>query len=54
MQVTFKFSPGQRVTTPFGDLGIVSTAGVDEAGTLSYFVKTATGGNWFNEDQLTA
>lgn len=53
MQVTFKFSLDQPVMTPFGDQGIVSTCGVDDSGVV-YYVKTATGGNWFKESQLTA
>lgn len=51
-QVTFKFGLNQRVTTPFGDPGIVTTQGVDDSG-INYYVKTSTGGNWFREDQLS-
>jgi hypothetical protein len=52
--VEFKFSPNQRVTTPFGDAGIVDTCAIDNSGDKTYFVKTSAGGNWFKEDQLTA
>lgn len=50
--VTFKFDLDEVVVTPFGDRGIVSTQAVDDGGIL-YFVKTAAGGNWFKEGQLT-
>lgn len=50
---TFKFVIDQKVKTPFGDVGLVSTAAVDDSGVV-YFVKTAAGGNWFKESQLEA
>lgn len=53
MQVTFKFNLDQRVVSPFGDQGIVSTCGVDNSGNV-YYVKTSSGGNWFKESELTA
>lgn len=53
MQVDFKFSVGQRITTPFGADGIVSTCAVDEGG-KNYYVKTAAGGEWFREEQLSS
>lgn len=51
-EVTFKFDLNQRVTTPFGDPGIVTTQAVDNGG-VSYYVKTSAGGNWFKEDELS-
>jgi len=51
--VSFAFSLDQKVKTPFGDVGIVSTCGFDDSGEV-YYVKTATGGNWFKESQLEA
>lgn len=51
MNVTFKFTIDQKVTTPFGEPGIISVLGVDECG-ITYFVKTSAGGNWFKESQL--
>jgi hypothetical protein len=53
MEVTFKFTLDQQVKTPFGDLGVVSMLAVDDGGN-QYYVKTATGGNWFKESQITA
>jgi hypothetical protein len=53
MNVTFKFTLDQKVTTPFGDLGVISMLGVDDGGN-QYHVKTATGSNWFKESQITA
>lgn len=51
MNVTFKFTLDQNVTTPFGEPGIVSMLGVDGGGN-TYFVKTKAGGEWFKESQL--
>ena len=53
MEAKFKFNLDQRVVTPFGDVGIVSTCAVDDGGN-TYFVKTQAGGNWFKESQLSA
>jgi hypothetical protein len=53
MDVTFKFTLDQKVTTPFGDVGLISMLAVDDGGN-TYFVKTKDGGNWFKESQLTA
>ena len=52
-EVTFQFDLDQHVKTPFGDVGIVGTCGLDDSGEV-YYVKTATGGNWFKESQLEA
>lgn len=53
MQITFKFTLDQNVTTRFGEHGIVEMCAVDEVG-LRYYVKTAGGGNWFKEAELSA
>ena len=53
MEINFLFSVDQKVTTPFGDAGIVSMLGVDDGG-KKYFVKTKECGNWFTEAQLTS
>ena len=53
MDVTFKYALEQKVVTPFGEPGIVKMVAVDETGQLCY-VKTAGGGNWFKEAELTA
>ena len=50
----FKFEPRQNVKTPFGDVGFVSIAGVDEAFGTSYYVQRSSEGQWFREDQLDA
>lgn len=52
-EAKFKFALNQRVHTPFGDLGIVTTQAVDNSG-VNYYVKTSAGGNWFKEDELTS
>lgn len=49
--VHFAFAVDQRVITPFGKEGIVSTAAVGRGG-RSYFVDTEAGGAWHYEDQL--
>lgn len=51
--ITFKFEIDQRVTTPFGDVGVVDVQAVD-AGGITYYVKTAAGGNWLKEAQIAA
>lgn len=53
MQITFKFAVDQRVITPFGADGIVSSCAHGRSGN-SYFVDTAAGGAWVFEDQLVA
>lgn len=52
MEAKFAFKLDDKVKTPFGDPAIVSMCAVDEGGN-TYYVKTATGGNWFKESQLT-
>ena len=49
--VEFKFDMDQKVETPFGDIGIVTMLGFDEAGNR-YFIQTAKQSVWFKEDQL--
>ena len=50
-KVTFKYAIGNFVITPFGQSGVISMAATDRSG-LSYYVKTAQGSEWFDEDQL--
>jgi hypothetical protein len=52
MNTTFKFSLDQKIKTPFGEVGMVKMCAVDETG-INYYVKTAGGGNWFKEAELT-
>jgi hypothetical protein len=51
MNATFKYDLEQKITTPFGEAGIVKMCAVDEVG-IQYYVKTAGGGNWFKEAEL--
>lgn len=53
MTAIFKYTVDQRVTTPFGRIGIVSTAAVGRAGN-HYYVETELGGSWLYEDQIAA
>lgn len=53
LEVKYKFEIGSRVITPLGVEGIVSIAGTDKGGN-HFYVKTATGSDWYDEDQLTA
>lgn len=50
--VTFAFSPGQRVVTPWGDMGIVSDASVNEEGGKIYFVARNRESQWLKENVL--
>ena len=52
MNVTFKFSLDETVTTAFGENGIISMLGVDDGGNC-YFVKTKSAGTWLKESQLS-
>ena len=52
--VEFIFDINAKVTTPFGDKGIVDTCAADRGGNR-YFVLIAGGEQtWFYEDQLTS
>lgn len=53
MNIAFKYVLEQKVSTPFGEVGIVTMCAADENG-VQYYVKTAGGGNWFKESQLAA
>jgi len=53
MQIDFLFSVGQKVTTPFGEVGIVRMAAVDSEG-KQYNVLTKNGQPWFLEKELSA
>jgi len=50
--VTFKYAPGERVASPFGDVGFISMAAIEENDTISYYVKGQYNSNWLTEDQL--
>lgn len=51
--IDYKFELDQRVVTPFGDSGIVTSLGFDDGGN-TYYVKTrAAESNWFKEKELT-
>jgi len=50
--VEFKFDVNERVITAFGNVGIVDMLAVSESNTISYYVRTATGGQWFKETEL--
>lgn len=52
MNITFKYTLEQKVTTPFGEAGLIDMLGYDQNG-VTYYVKTAGGGNWFKEAQLS-
>ncbi len=54
MTVCFIFEIDQRVITPLGKPGIVSMCALDDTGSRTYFVKTDTGGDWFQERLLRA
>lgn len=48
----FELSPGQRVKTPWGDIGIITMAAVNEDMGRDYFVKRSKESGWFRADQL--
>lgn len=50
--VEFAFWIRDRVVTPLGADGIVTTAGVDDGEKKMYWVTTATHQGWWPEDQL--
>lgn len=54
MDVTFKFVPDQRVTTPFDDMGIITQCSIDENRKITYYVRRSTESQWFKESELTA
>jgi hypothetical protein len=49
--IEFKYSVDDRVTTPFGDAGIIEMLGFDEGG-KKYYVRTKLDGSWFKEADL--
>lgn len=51
---SFMFSPGQKVKTPWGDIGIVTMACLNEDGGKDYFVKRCSDSDWFRAHQLEA
>jgi len=52
INATFKFDLDDHIMTPFNSEGIITMCGVDGDG-IQYYVKTATGGNWFKERELS-
>jgi hypothetical protein len=50
--VSFAFWIADRVVTPLGSEGIISMAAIDDGEKKTYYVKTATSGDWWNEPQL--
>lgn len=50
--IEFKYNLDDMVTTLFGDVGIISMLGADEAG-KQYYVKTKQSAGWFKETQLS-
>lgn len=53
MVITFAFSPGEKVKTPWGDMGIVEDCAVNLDGGLRYYVLRDENSKWFTADQLT-
>ena len=51
-EIKFEFDVDEKVTTPFGEEGIVDTLAFD-GNENTYFVKTKTGGEWLKEKHLT-
>lgn len=51
MVVDFKFIIGQKVQTPFGDIGIIEMLGLDTDG-RRYYVLRSQEDKWFFENQL--
>ena len=50
--VEFAYSIADRVVTPLGTEGIVSMAAIDDGEKQTYYVKTATGSDWWTEPLL--
>lgn len=53
MDVTFKFVPDQRVTTPFSNMGIITMCAIDDNRNITYCVKRSTATQWFKESELS-
>jgi hypothetical protein len=50
--VTFEFSPRQRVVTPWGDMGVISDAAINEDGGHLYYVERDRNSKWIRGDLL--
>lgn len=50
-KVEYKFYMDQRVTTPFGDDGIIEMLGCDDGG-VKYYIRTKVDSGWFKESEL--
>ena len=52
MTLSSKYEMGQKVKTPFGDVGIVKGLWVDDSGTQKVFVQRNLNSDWFKENEL--
>ena len=52
MEVTFKFHVHDRIITPFGQEGIVSTCAYTRGGKRYYVDLPEARGDWFDEELL--
>lgn len=50
--VTFEFSIGDRVTTPWGDMGLVNVCAVMRGNAIYYSVQTKEKEDWIAADDL--
>jgi hypothetical protein len=51
--VEFEFAVDQKVTTVFGDIGIVKMVALDDTACKKVFVQRSTDCQWFKENELT-
>jgi hypothetical protein len=52
MRAEFIFEIDQRVKTPFGDVGIVNMAALNDDKKQCYFIKRDVESKWFKETEL--
>jgi hypothetical protein len=52
MDVTFTFVPDDKVTTPFGEMGIVTMCAIDDNRKITYAVKGSSQTQWYKEGEL--
>ena len=52
LKVEFQFSPGERVSTPVGGVGVVGMCAVDETESRWCTVKTKDGTMWWLDKEL--
>ena len=53
LHINFAFTPGEQVKTPWGEMGIVTDAAVNEEFGQRFFVQGKEKGAWFKPDYLT-